>query len=367
LLNVSSITRALEQKYPLNLAANWDNSGLQVGSGSRAVTKVVVALDCTPAVVKRAEQAGAELIITHHPLIFSGIKKLNFDHPTGHMLQCLCAAGISVYSLHTNLDRAPQGLNSYLAARLGLKEPQVFGELLKLPFYKLVVYVPVSHLEPVRTALGAAGAGNIGEYSHCSFAALGTGTFLPGENTQPFIGKKGIMEEVEEYRLESIVSGEILSSCLAAVRAAHPYEEMAYEVYPLHQPGQDYGYGRCGELDPPMTLTELARMVKAELDLISVRMVGNPEGRIARAAVVSGSGASLIGEAAASGAQVLITGDVKYHEAQDALNRGLALIDAGHDGLEREVVELLTTDLQTMFTPELQVIAHREALIFTNV
>ncbi|MGE5449836.1 MAG: Nif3-like dinuclear metal center hexameric protein [Methanomassiliicoccales archaeon] len=367
MLTIADVTKALENKYPLNLAASWDNSGLQVGNSSHQLSKAIIALDCTPSVVNRAEQENAELIITHHPLIFSGLKSIKYDQPLGQMLQRICRSDISVYSLHTNLDRAHGGLNCYLASRLGLMETKVFGELLKQPLFKLVVYVPVDYLQPVRSALGAAGAGHIGEYSHCSFAMAGEGTFLPGSGTHPFLGEVGKLQQVAEYRLESIVNGEQLAPCLAALCSVHPYEEMAYEVYPLQQPVEAYGYGRLGYLSDAMSLKQVAAMVKARLDLSYVRVVGDPEGQLSRLAVVSGSGADLIAEAAAAGAQVLVTGDIKYHEAQAAISHGLALIDAGHDGLERIAITLLAADLREKFADELQIIPHYEELVFALV
>ncbi|MGE5379901.1 MAG: Nif3-like dinuclear metal center hexameric protein [Methylocystaceae bacterium] len=364
MLTVASITGALEQKYPPSLAASWDNSGLQLGAGNEKVTGVLVALDCTMSAVKQAEEVGAQLIITHHPLIFNGLKHICFDHPQGRLIRQLCSCGMSVYSLHTNLDRAPDGLNSHLARKLGILNPQVFGEVIKQPYYKLVVYVPATHLHPVREALAAAGAGHIGEYSHCSFAAPGEGTFLPGPGTRPFLGQEGVLQQVEEYRLESIVSGHILDKCINDLRAAHPYEEMAYEVYSLQQPAAGFGYGRYGQLAVEITLGELAAQVKKNINISEVRIAGDIERKINRAAVVSGSGASMIAEAAAAGADVLITGDIKYHEAQEALSLGLNLIDAGHDGLEREAIALLSNELKVSFPDTLQVFPYREELLF---
>jgi len=332
MLTVGDVIRALEEHYPPYLASDWDNSGLQLGSRRSPVSKVVVALDLGYEVVEDACREGAELIITHHPLFFKGLKKIDLDSPKGAVIGRLLKENISVYSLHTNLDRAPNGLNDRLADLIGIKEHKPFGELLEVPYYKLVVFVPDSHLDKVREALGEAGAGYIGNYSHCTFAAPGEGTFRPGAGTSPFIGKCGELAKVGEHRLETIIDGPRLGTVIDAVKKAHPYEEVAYDVYPLHLPHREYGFGRWGGLSCPLAVKDVANRVKEVLKLPTVRLAGNAEKRVKRVAVVSGSGGSLLLKAAALGVELMVTGDVKYHEAEEAVSHGMAVIDAGHDG-----------------------------------
>ncbi|HWP95851.1 MAG TPA: Nif3-like dinuclear metal center hexameric protein [Syntrophomonadaceae bacterium] len=345
-VTVKDLTSIMEEYFPLHLAEEWDNSGLQVGDLNQSVQRVGLALDPSPKIIEKACHAGVELLITHHPLLFSPVKKVDFTSTTGKLIKQLIESGITLYSAHTNLDIAEQGLNFYLAKQLDLQEIQPLPSSRHELLYKLVVYVPVTHEEQVRRAVNQAGAGHIGAYRDCSFRVPGTGTFRPLAGTKPFLGRINELEEVEEFRLETILPHKLVPQVLKAMKAAHPYEEVAYDLYALANRGSDLAPGRSGILPELMKLEELAQHVKSRLGLDSVKVVGDLERKVNRVAVISGSGASFIEAVYRQGIQVLITGDVKYHEACFARDIGLAIIDAGHQGTEEVAVELLATLLQ---------------------
>lgn len=345
-LKVHMVFNELEELAPLSLAESWDNSGLQVGSKEQAVDGILVTLDVDERAVNRALEVGANLIISHHPLFFQGIKIIDYDAPQGNLIRRLIHHGLTVYSAHTNLDSAPHGLNQFLGLKLGLQNIAPLGEAKSQRLIKLVVFVPESHLEKVRQAINDAGAGFIGNYRDCSFRTLGVGTFRPLAGSQPFIGCTGKMEEVAEFRLEVIVPEEVLDKVVRSMIEAHPYEEVAYDLIPLSNRGQTYSFGRLGELPREMALEELALSIKSLLGIDHVAVTSSTWGKVKRIGLASGSGASMIKAARGAGCEVLITGDVKYHEAREALGYGLAIIDPGHDGMELAVVDMLTSHLK---------------------
>ncbi|NLK52714.1 MAG: Nif3-like dinuclear metal center hexameric protein [Syntrophomonadaceae bacterium] len=346
MVRAEEVTKCIEQLAPLSLAEAWDNVGWQVGDPAAPVKRVLIGLGYSPAVLQEALLQKADLIITHHPFIFQPLRQLRYDRYPGSWLRELVQEGIMLYAAHTNLDNASVGISQALGERLGLQQLQVFGSKQAEKLFKLVVFVPQGHEDEVRQAVSEAGAGWIGNYSHCTFQLLGTGTFLPREGTSPFIGQSGRLEKVAEYRLETIISEAKLSPVLHAMRETHPYEEVAYDLYPLQQTGRQFGPGRIGLLPGPHRLVELVERVKQGLRVPVVRVHGDLDQYVEKVAVCGGSGAFLVASAVAQGAQVLITGDVKYHEAQEAVNHGLAIIDAGHAATEFPGVEFLAAYLQ---------------------
>lgn len=360
LAKVKDITNIIEEHFPLSLSEDWDNSGLQIGDYDRIVKHVLVALDIDEAIVEKAIEAKAELIITHHPMFFKGIKKINFNSSEGRLIKSLINNDISVYSAHTNLDAGENGLNQFLAERLGLVNIESLYKGKEDRLIKLVVYVPTTHVEQLRQAINDAGSGNIGNYSDCSFRTLGTGTFKPGVYTNPFIGEPHKLEEVDEFRLETVVYKNNLTQVLKAMHEIHPYEEVAYDLYELQNEGKNYSMGRIGLLPNKQSLEDFAYLVKSKLNLDHLRVVGNLTKPIKKVAVIGGSGASLISKVIRQNADVLVTGDVKYHEARDAESLGLAIIDAGHQGTEEIMVnwlanwlneEIKPRNLEVYFTP----------------
>ena len=340
-VRAKDIMAVMEEAFPLYLAESWDNSGLQIGSADKEVGRLLIALDLDEFAWQQAADNRVDMIITHHPFFFRPIKNIDYASAKGRMIQKLVSADITLYSAHTNLDAARQGLNQLLAERLGLLGIEPLYPAYREALFKLVVFVPVSHGEAVREAICAAGGGFIGRYSDCSFRTRGTGTFRPGQDTHPFIGAGGILEEVEEFRLETIIYEHDISRVLTAMQEAHPYEEVAYDLYRLENQGQEFSPGRRGHLRQKTRLRDYALQVKTALGLQSLRVVGNLESMVHNIAVISGAGASLTDHLRGRDIDVLVTGDLKYHEAKEAEASGLAIIDAGHQGTEAIVVPLL--------------------------
>jgi len=346
MMRVSEIVQVMEKLAPRQLAAEWDNVGLQVGHPESEVRRILVALDASEAAIARAEEAGCQLLIVHHPLIFKPQAHWREDSPLGRKLARLVRAGLAVYVAHTNLDVAAGGVNDVLAERLELMETRVLAPAGEEGYYKLVVFVPEGYEDRVWDALAGAGAGWIGKYSHCSFQTLGTGTFKPLEGANPFLGQVGTLEYAKEYRLETILPRGLAADVIRAMLQAHPYEEVAYDLYPLANPGRSYGLGRVGRLPVPVPLADFAQRVSQVLGAPVVRWLGDPSRRIERVAVLGGSGQDFIDQALSAGADVLVTGDVGYHRAREAWEKGLAVIDAGHWATEAPVVPALAARLR---------------------
>ncbi|NLT95287.1 MAG: Nif3-like dinuclear metal center hexameric protein [Clostridia bacterium] len=327
-------------------AEKWDKIGLQIGDPDSVVKKVMVSLDVTLAVVEEAIREKVDLLIVHHTPLFNPLETIRWDRPQGKLIKKLVESGINLYCAHTNLDSVGGGVNDILAEKLGLKNIQVLSPGWQEEYYKVVVFVPQGYEDQVRSAMGQKGAGHIGNYSDCTYQVYGTGTFRPLEGTNPFIGEKGQLEKVEEYRIETIVPQERLDEVIKAMIEAHPYEEVAYDIYPLANKGVYSGLGRIGRFQEALTLGQLIEKVKAVLNTGDIRYVGDLNAPVEKIALCGGSGASLIKKAFNKGAQVLITGDIKYHEAQDAESLGLALIDAGHFATEHPVVSVVAQFLR---------------------
>lgn len=339
------IFNLIEDMAPRHLAESWDNAGLQVGDPRTEVDRVLLALDVNLSVAGEAKEKGAGLIVSHHPLFLKPPRSIDLDRPEGELIGYLIRNNITVYAAHTNLDSAAGGVNAVLAEKLGLSDLSVLHQAGRERYIKLAVFVPAGHMEDVRSAICEAGAGWIGNYSHCTFMTPGTGTFKPLEGTNPFIGKKGEIEQVSEFKLETIVPAGRLDTVIRAMLKAHPYEEVAYDLYTLENPGPAYGLGRIGTLPEPVPLRQFAEKVKAALGLPAVRLGGPPDSAVRKVAVCGGSGAELWQAAMRAGADTLVTGDVKYHVAQDMLNAGLKFVDAGHYGTEAVVMPVLQSYL----------------------
>jgi len=332
--------------YPPSLAEEWDNVGLQAGDPGAELNRVLLCLDPSERALDAARTAGAQALLPHHPLIFRPLKNLTPGDETGRILFRAVREGIAVFCAHTNLDRARGGLNDWLAARLGLSAATPLAADRGGDLIKLVVFVPSGYEGVVAEALFKAGAGRIGNYDRCSFAAAGIGTFCPGAGTNPFVGRQGETERMSEVRLEAILPREVQGRVVDRMLRAHPYEEVAYDLIPLANRRPQVGLGRIGRLAEPTTLEAFVAKVKKALGAPSLRLVGDPGRSVAKVALCGGSGASLLGEAARQGADVLVTGDVKYHEARAAESQGMALLDAGHFATERLAIQGLATDLR---------------------
>jgi len=343
-VRIQDLVGLIHSLYPSVLAEEWDNVGLQVGDPAAVIKTALICLDPSEKALTAARSAGAQAIISHHPLIFRSLKNIQPTDETGRILFQAIRDGIAIFSAHTNLDRGRNGLNDWLAQALQLTRvsPLASGDSL----VKLVVFVPCGHEEAVSEALFAAGAGQVGCYDRVSFRSRGQGSFRPGPGAQPFIGTIGETEQVDELRLEVILPRESVSKVVSKMIKAHPYEEVAYDLIPLLNTSADIGLGRIGRLSEPATLAELAERVKQVLGVSSLRVVGEGGQRVAKVAVCGGSGASLLSEAKRQGADVLVTGDVKYHEARQAESQSIAIIDAGHFATERIMVPNLARVLK---------------------
>lgn len=328
--NGFEVIQLFEQYSPKKLAVEGDKIGLQVGTLNKPIQKVMVALDVLDEVVDEAIDKGIDLIIAHHPIIYRPLQKIT-DEGQGKLLQKLIKHDITVYAAHTNLDVAKGGVNDLLSDCLKLQNTEVLVPTYSASLKKLVVFVPEDAADDLRAALGKAGAGFIGNYSHCSFSTFGEGRFLPEAGANPYIGQKGQLEKVNEVRIETIFPEELEKKVLNSMIKAHPYEEVAYDIYPLHNKGEELGLGRIGELPKEMTLREFAQYVKESLDVKGVRVVGNLETTVKKVAILGGDGNKYVTSAKFKGADVYVTGDMYYHTAHDALMLGLNIVDPGHN------------------------------------
>jgi dinuclear metal center YbgI/SA1388 family protein len=346
--NGQFVIQLMERLAPRRLAVEGDRIGLQVGTLQKEIRKALVALDVTDAVVDEAIAAGADLIIAHHAVIYRPLPAIDTSTPAGRVYEKLIKNDIAVYVAHTNLDSAEGGMNDWMAELIGIESEGCLEEVHVDPLLKLIVYVPETHRRQVQEAVWRAGAGHIGRYDCCSFEVEGTGTFRPGEGTNPHIGVTGQLERVKELRIETILPESLKGPVLQAMLRAHPYEEPAYDLFPLKLEGKVSGLGRFGRLKDAATLEAFARRVKEAFDMPFVRVVGDPERIVRRAAVLGGSGARYMRHALRAGADVFVTGDIDYHTAHDALAAGLALIDPGHNAekiMKAKTAERLSADL----------------------
>jgi dinuclear metal center YbgI/SA1388 family protein len=346
---VADLIAHLEEFAPLKTAAEWDNVGLLLGDRTAAVRRVLTCLTLAPEVADEAAAEDVQLIVTHHPILFRPVKRLTADDAEGRSLLTLARAGVAVYCPHTALDNAAEGINAGLARRLGLEDVRPLRARPAGGLCKVVVFVPEADVGGVSEALFAAGAGRIGKYRECSFRSGGTGTFFGGEGAKPTVGAAGRREEAVELRLEVVCAQKDVAAVVDALRKAHSYEEPAYDVYGLLPPASDGGEGRLGRLSGGQSLRDLAAATRAALACGPVQFVGEPDRVVGKVAVVCGSGASLLGEAVRAGADVLLTGEARFHDLLEARARGLALVLPGHYASERFGLEELASRLATVF------------------
>ncbi len=345
-MRVRDVSEAVERIAPPPLAEAWDNCGLQAGDLEARVNRVLVALTPLPEVFEEAEDKGADLLLFHHPLVFDALESIDTSSYPGDLLARAIKSDRAVYAAHTSYDAAPAGVSAALAKTLGLRGPlRVISP--RGALQKLVIFVPEEAVDAVVGALAEAGAGVIGDYAECTFRTRGTGTFRGGDESNPYLGEKGRMEIVEEIRLETVVPAHAARRAAEAATTAHPYEEVALDVYPVEGYPEDCGYGRLGTLNGPLTAGELREHVSGSLGF-PARLVANADRHIERVAVLGGSGGSFIPEVAASGADAYVTGDIDYHDALLAESLGLMVVDAGHAATELPSLDPLAYRLAEM-------------------
>jgi len=346
-MNAEDFGKWMNQSAPLKLQESYDNSGWILQQRSQ-YSAALCCLDVNEAIIAEAKAKGCDIVVCHHPLIFKGVKRIGTTTTQERALISAIKAEIDIYACHTNLDNVlKNGVNQEIGKRLGLKEMQILvprsGEL-----RKLATYVPLSHFEQVRSALFEAGAGTIGEYSDCSFSWVGEGTFKPEAGATPFSGEINTLSVATEKRLEVLVPVWKVAEVMRALRGSHPYEEIAYEVLVLDNTNADTGSGLIGEFETRVSLAEFMERVKAAFGNSALRYSGKLDKSINKVAVCGGSGAFLIPAAESAGADVYLTGDIKYHDWFDAPS-SLALVDCGHYESEQYTPNLLAEIIQKKF------------------
>ncbi len=327
------------------LAEEWDNCGLQIGDPAVKVDRIMVSLDPSPVAVAEAIRHSCQLLVTHHPLIFSPVKRISATDPTGALIYRAINNGLAIASLHTNYDIAVGGVNDLLATALDLEDTRPLKVTTKDELLKFVIFVPESHEESLLESLLPYSASQ-GNYGECSFRVQGVGTYRPLAGSTPFIGKIGSRESVTESRIEILLQASDLKPVLKVIRNYHPYEEPAFDIIPLRNTGVDLGLGRIGELREPILFEDYCELVKSRLELSCLRIAGARCSKVSRVALCGGSGASLMRDAARQGAELFVTGDLKYHDAREAEELGITVIDAGHFATERLMINGLSLQLR---------------------
>jgi dinuclear metal center YbgI/SA1388 family protein len=346
-MKIIDITRQIEAVAPLMLQESYDNAGLLIGKPDDKIDKALITLDVTEAVLEEAIQENCQLIIAHHPIIFKGLKKLNAKTDVERIVMKAIKNDIAIYAAHTNLDNVGNGVNKKISDLIGLTETRILetsGNLLR----KLVVFVPLAEAEKLRVAVFEAGGGHIGNYDSCSFNVPGQGSFRAGQGAQPFVGEKGKLHFEEEVRFETIYPVYKEQGIINAMLAVHPYEEVAYDIYPLSNQFDGVGAGMIGNLKEPETVEDFIARIKKIFNAQSVKYAGKDAAKVQRVAVCGGAGSFLISAAQKAGADVFISGDIKYHDFFLA-NDKLGLIDIGHYESEQFTKQLIFTILMQKF------------------
>ena len=347
-MKLSELTNYLESLAPLAYQEDYDNSGLIVGNPDKDIQQALISLDCTEAVVDEAIANHCQVIVSHHPIVFKGLKKFNGKTYVERVVEKAIKNDIAIYAIHTNLDHIKTGVNARICETLGLTNCHILSPkhgLLK----KLVTFVPHAQAEQVRNALFKAGAGHIGNYSDCSFNAPGEGTFKGNEHTDPYVGVSGQRHTEPETRVETVYPANLESKILMALILAHPYEEVAYDLYPITNQHQEVGAGMIGEVEHPMDESTFLAHVKLKMDAIVIRHTAFTGRQVKKVAVCGGAGGFLLKHAIAAGADVFITADYKYHEFFDAEGK-LVIADVGHFESEQFTQDLLCEIIQKKFT-----------------
>lgn len=347
MITLKDIANAIEEIAPSNYQESYDNAGLLIGNQTDEVHKALLTIDVTEAVIDEAINEKADLIIAHHPLIFSGLKRLNGKNDVERCVIKAIRNNIAIYVAHTNLDSVPGGVNSKICEKIGLKNCTILQPV-NHDLLKLVTFVPQNDAEKVRAALFSAGAGHIGDYDQCSYNLKGEGTFRAGANTTPHVGEIGQIHTEAETRIETIMPKHLKSSIINALLSAHPYEEVAYDIYALENSNPQIGIGMIGELPIPEDETEFLLRIKEIFGCQAIRHTHLSGKKVTKIAVCGGSGSFLLNNAKASGAGIFVTGDYKYHQFFEAENK-IVIADIGHYESEQFTKEVFYEILTKKF------------------
>lgn len=346
-MKIADIISFLESQAHPSLQEHYDNAGLITGNAGWDCSGVICSLDATEDVVKEAINKKCNLIVAHHPIIFGGLKKINGKNYVEKTIITAIKHDVAIYAIHTNLDNVVTGVNGRIAQMLGLKDVTVLSPK-ENTLKKLFTFAPIDKAEQVRNAIFAAGGGHIGNYSECSFNAEGTGTFKAGEGSDPHVGQIGKQHQEKEIKIEVIFPSFLESKIVAAMKGAHPYEEVAYDVVQLSNTYNATGSGVVGDLPAPEDQKDFLSRLKDIFKVPVVRHTSFLNMPIKRVAVCGGAGSFLISKALASGADIYVTADMKYHEFFDANNRML-IADIGHYESEQFTIDLLREILEQKF------------------
>lgn len=351
-MKASKIASQIEKTAPTNLAESWDNVGFQIGSKRQDIKKVLTTLDINPEVVKEAIEKEADMIVSHHPYFFRKVGFIDYDDTRGQMTKDLIKNDIVVYSAHTNLDKAENGLNHFMAEKLGLKNTKPLSPDDKNhQLYKLAVYGPEEIRENVLNVLEENHCGSTSDkYDTCTFTSAGESTFRPLEGSNPYLGETDQLERVNEIKIETILEKNQIDKVLREIDKVHPYEEVAYDLFPVELrniPKKD-GLGRIGNLSQKMKAEDFIDFLKEKFDVDTLREAGPRPDTVKKVALCTGAGAEFIRTAKNKGADVYITGDLKYHDAQNAHEMKMWTLDAGHFGTEKEAPVLLAQILKDL-------------------
>ncbi len=345
---VGELIEELNRWVPFMMQESYDNSGVQIGFYDHDISGVIITLDLSHNVLAEAIRVGANVIISHHPLLFKGIKQIHTHNERGRIIIEAIQNHISIISIHTNIDNFKLGVNFDLGRRLGLDNLKVLQPL-NGKLKKLVVFVPVQHAENVRFALFNSGCGSIGNYDSCSFNTEGLGSFKGQDSTNPYVGQPNILHFEQEVKIETIVTDWNLEGAIRAMKKAHLYEEVAFDVIPLENDNLLHGAGMVGDLDQELDFFEFLSKVKEVLNIRMIKHSANPKSTVKRVAFCGGSGSFLISSAIKSGADLFITGDLKYHDFTENTSP-MVLADAGHWETEQFVPELIATHISQKFS-----------------
>ncbi len=346
-MKLAEITNYLESIAPLHYQEDYDNAGLIVGHPNDEISSALVALDCTEQIVDEAIAKHCNLIITHHPIVFKGLKKFNGSNYVERVVLKAIKNNIALYAIHTNLDHVANGVNAQICNKLGLQDTKILSPKAGL-LKKLITFCPTAHADAVRDGLFAAGAGNISNYSECSFNTVGTGTFKGGDGANPYVGEIGQRHEEAEVKIETIFKSYDERKILLALFENHPYEEVAYDIYPLTNTFDNVGAGMVGTLPQEMQSVDFLGLVKDKMHAKVIRHTAQVLQPIKKVAVCGGAGSFLLKQAIAAGADAFITSDFKYHEFFDAENK-LMICDIGHYESEQFTSNLLIENIQEKF------------------